>query len=110
MLGSATFTTVLSSIAIARAKHIVSRTTTFSREFSPSNPNIWPPVRSTPPGAYLRLNRRAAAGVPYLGEFPVLADRERDEDDQESHDPQDRGEDEALEGGRRRARRLADGK
>ena len=33
--GIATFTTVLSSIAIARAKHIVSRTMTFSRAFSP---------------------------------------------------------------------------
>ena len=35
----ATLTTVLSSIAIARAKHIVSSTTTFSRAFSPSNPS-----------------------------------------------------------------------
>jgi hypothetical protein len=40
MLGRATLTTVLSSIAIASAKHIVSKTMTFSREFSPSKPNI----------------------------------------------------------------------
>src|SRR3954447_4222138 len=40
MRGSATLTTVLSSIAIARAKHIVSRTMTFSRAFSPSNPSM----------------------------------------------------------------------
>lgn len=39
MLGRATFTTVLSSITIARAKHIVSNTMPFSRAFSPSNPN-----------------------------------------------------------------------
>ncbi len=39
IVGSAMLTTVLSSIAIARAKHIVSRTMTFSRAFSPLNPN-----------------------------------------------------------------------
>jgi hypothetical protein len=40
MLGRATLTTVLSSIAIASAKHIVNRTMTFSRALSPSKPNI----------------------------------------------------------------------
>src|SRR5918994_1483639 len=40
IVGSATLTTVLSSIAIASAKHIVNRTMTFSRAFSPSKPNI----------------------------------------------------------------------
>src|SRR4029079_14696936 len=50
MLGSATLTTVLSSIAIASAKHIVSRTMPLSRAFSPSNPNIEPPRRGDPHG------------------------------------------------------------
>src|SRR4029453_4724681 len=40
IVGSATLTTVLSSIAIASAKHIVNRTMTFSRAFSPSKPNM----------------------------------------------------------------------
>src|SRR5688572_18162673 len=39
IVGRAMLTTVLSSIAIARAKHIVRRTMTFSRAFSPLNPN-----------------------------------------------------------------------
>src|SRR6266511_352333 len=39
IVGRATLTTVLSSIAIASAKHIVNRTMTFSRAFSPSKPN-----------------------------------------------------------------------
>ena len=39
IVGSATFTTVLSSMAMARAKHIVNRTMTFSLALSPSNPN-----------------------------------------------------------------------
>src|SRR6185436_9558026 len=40
IVGRATLTTVLSSIAIASAKHIVNRTMTFSRAFSPSKPNM----------------------------------------------------------------------
>ena len=39
IVGSAMLTTVLSSIAIASAKHIVSRTMTFSLAFSPLNPS-----------------------------------------------------------------------
>ncbi len=39
MVGSATFTTVLSSIAMNSAKHIVSRTATFLRE-SPENSGL----------------------------------------------------------------------
>src|SRR3954469_4734062 len=58
--GSATLTTVLSSIAIARAKHIVSRTTTFSRAFSPSNPSMDPPRRP------IRTSTRTATGF-----FPI---------------------------------------
>src|SRR3954467_5926235 len=58
--GSATLTTVLSSIAIARAKHIVSRTTTFSRAFSPSNPSMDPPRRP------IRTPTRTATGF-----FPI---------------------------------------
>src|SRR6187200_220498 len=42
MVGTATLTTVLSSIAIAKAKHIVSSTMPFSRAFSPSKPNMIP--------------------------------------------------------------------
>ena len=57
MLGSATLTTVLSSIAIASAKHIVSRTMTFSRALSPSKPNIEPPLTTRRTGYVVQPNR-----------------------------------------------------
>ena len=54
IVGSAMLTTVLSSIAIASAKHIVSRTMTFSLAFSPLNPSsgisseVLPGLQTTP--------------------------------------------------------------
>src|SRR3954466_776693 len=65
--GSATLKTVLSSIAIARAKHIVSRTTTFSRAFSPSNPSMDPPRRPI-----RTLTRTATGFFPIRQAYPGL--------------------------------------
>src|SRR5688500_17746034 len=63
IVGSAMLTTVLSSIAIARAKHIVRRTMTFSRAFSPLNPNsgMHASFLADPAG-----NIRDGAVVPYV--------------------------------------------
>ena len=65
MAGRATFTTVLSSMTMASAKHMVRRTMTFSRALSPSNPNTatrLPPRRRTdltpPPDAILKGTKR----------------------------------------------------
>src|SRR5262245_6170944 len=94
MLGRATLTTVLSSIAIARAKHMVRRTMTFSRALSPSKPNIEPPCDDGP-GA-TGCNPAGRDVVP-SGEPPIHPDRDRDEDHEEHRDPDHRREQQARQ-------------
>src|SRR4249920_4195941 len=98
MLGNATLTTVLSSIAIASAKHIVSRTMTFSLALSPSKPSIRSPsVPSCRDAAFPGPTARAVVLFPSLGQFAVFADRQRDEDQEQARDPGDRLGDHARE-------------
>src|SRR6187431_394309 len=83
IVGSAMLTTVLSSIAIARAKHIVSRTIVFSRALSPLKPSSgMSQVLSARP-----IRQRPMGRVCSLGQLLIQADRERDEDRQDGHDP-----------------------
>src|SRR5262245_62760493 len=94
IVGSAMLTTVLSSIAMARAKHIVSRTIVFSLALSPLNPNRATCVlpswrRSRYPGCNPGRPRRCSR----LGELVVEADRERGEDRHDPDDPQGGPED-----------------
>src|SRR5918994_2046766 len=96
IVGSATLTTVLSSIAIASAKHIVNRTMTFSRAFSPSKPNIPSDLQgsTTSRSLYRRqqTTRRRGPIVPvYRGSgrlrAAVGADAHRVEEGQETRHP-----------------------
>src|SRR5205823_11809356 len=116
MLGSATLTTVLSSIAIASAKHIVNRTMTFSRAFSPSKPNMQILLFSAAGRRNDAVSNPRIAGVvplsgAFSGEPAVHADRHGHERDQESHDPDRRPREESLKaGGRDGVRRPIGGK
>ena len=105
-VGSATLTTVLSSMAMASAKHMVSRTMTFSRALSPSNPNR---LNVPPSGGARRGQRRRGVLVgnllgsrmiperPVSVELAVEPDRERHEDHQQPDDPDHRLEHQAFE-------------
>src|SRR5207249_5024283 len=96
-VGSATFTTVLSSIAMASAKHIVSRTISFSRWFSPSNSGTSSSFLGTP-----CWNPERASNLPVrpglLRGLAIGANGDRDEHDEDRRDPQHRFHDQPTQG------------
>src|SRR5439155_26004746 len=95
-VGRATFTTVLSSITMASAKHIVSRTISFSRWFSPSN--------SVTVSSFPGFSSTTSSGSPtfLLGsissrDLAIGADGDRDERDQDERDPHGRLQDQPAQ-------------
>src|SRR5262245_8206551 len=99
IVGRAMLTTVLSSIAIARAKHMVRSTITFSRAFSPLNPRTDKAVSFHCRAAGdAPSNRQRCRRCSRLGEPVVQADRERGEERDDADDPERRPQDQLLDG------------